>query len=75
MIQLINIKVRNLQPHYCSLKKIPDEKPWYNDIKRFIQYHEHPLEASKMDAKTLRMMVMDYYLDGEILLKRSLGLC
>jgi hypothetical protein len=50
-----------------------DGKPWYNDIKRFIQHQEYPLGVSKMDARTLRNMVMDYYLDGEILYKKSFG--
>lgn len=69
-IQPINIEVRNFQAHCCSLEEIIDEKPQYSDIKKFIQHQEDPPRVSKMDAKTLRKMAMDYYLDGEILYKR-----
>nr|XP_034920866.1 uncharacterized protein LOC118053664 [Populus alba] len=34
-------------------------------------HKEYPVEASKMDKKTLRRLAMDFYLDGEILYKRS----
>jgi len=64
-IQPISIEIRNLQAHYCSL----DESP--NDIKRFIQHREYPLWAFKTDEKTLRRMVMNHYLDVDVLYKRS----
>jgi hypothetical protein len=34
-IQPINIKVRNLQAHYCKIEESLDRKSWYSDIKRF----------------------------------------
>jgi len=48
-----------------------DKKTLRTDIKRFIQYQEYPLGASKIDKKTLRRMAMEYYIDEEILYKRS----
>lgn len=71
IIQKINIKVRSFQAHYNSLKETIDGKSWYSDNKRFIQHQEYPLEASKTNVKALRRIAMDYYLDGEILYKRS----
>jgi hypothetical protein len=41
-IQPINIEVRNLQAHCCIIQESPSEKPWYSDIKRFIQHQEYP---------------------------------
>ncbi|XP_011015770.1 PREDICTED: uncharacterized protein LOC105119341 [Populus euphratica] len=41
-IQLIDIEVRSFQAHYCLIKESPDGKPWYNDIKKFLQYREYP---------------------------------
>jgi hypothetical protein len=70
-IQPISIKIRNLQAHYCSLKESLDGEPWYSDIKRLIQYQEYPLRASKEDEKNLRRMAMDYYLDEDVIYKRS----
>jgi len=70
-IQLINIEVRNFQAHYCALEESSNMKPCYNDIKRINQYREYPKRDSKTDEKTLWRMAMDYYLDDEILCKRS----
>jgi len=41
-IQPINIEVKNLQAHCCIIQESPNEKPWYSDIKRFIQHQEYP---------------------------------
>jgi hypothetical protein len=70
-IQPIDIEVRNFQAHYCLIEESPDGKPWYNDIKKFLQHREYPQGISKTDEKTLRRMTMNFYLDGEILYKRS----
>ena len=41
-IHPIDIKVRNHKAHCCTLEDLLDGKPWYNDIKRFIQHQEYP---------------------------------
>jgi hypothetical protein len=69
-IQGISIIIGNLQAHYYSLEESVDGEPWYSDIKRLIQYREHPLGASKTDEKTLRRMTMNFYLDGDVMYKR-----
>jgi len=48
-----------------------DGNPWYYDIKNFMQNQEYLVGASKADRKTLRRLAMDFYLDGEVLYKRS----
>jgi hypothetical protein len=70
-IQPIDIEVRSFQAHCCLIEESPDGKPWYNDIKKFLQNREYPQGISKIDEKTLRRMTMNFYLDGEILYKRS----
>ena len=70
-IQPIDIEVRNLQAHYCPIKESLYGKQWYNDIKRFLQHREYPQKASKTYEKTLRRMAMNFYMDREILYKRS----
>ncbi|KAG5236797.1 RNA-directed DNA polymerase (Reverse transcriptase), Ribonuclease [Salix suchowensis] len=70
-IHPVDIKVRSNQAHCYMLEESPDGKPWYNDIKKFIQQQEYPLEASKADKETLRRMATNFYLDGEILYRRS----
>jgi ribonuclease HI len=37
-IQPIDIEVRSLQAHCCLIEESPDGKPWYNDIKKFLQH-------------------------------------
>jgi transposase InsO family protein len=48
-----------------------DEKPWYYDIKNFLQRQEYPLGASNGDKKTLRRLASGFFLDGELLYKRN----
>jgi len=67
----VDIDIRNNPAHYCSIEGEVDGKPWYYDIKNFVQNQEYPVGASKMDKKTLRRLAMDLYLDGEILYKKS----
>ncbi|XP_061947896.1 uncharacterized protein LOC133671224 [Populus nigra] len=67
----IGIDIRSSPAHCCLIEEEVDGNPWYADIKRFIQYREYPSEASKTDKKTLRRMAIEYFIDGEILYKRS----
>ncbi|XP_061945039.1 uncharacterized protein LOC133669048 [Populus nigra] len=70
-VQPICIEIRNFPAHCCAIEGEVDGNPWFYDIKRFIQYQEYPLGVSKADMKTLRRLAMEFYLDGEILYKRS----
>jgi len=67
----VHIDIRNNPAHCCSVEGEIDGKPWYYDIKNFVQNQEYPVGALKMDKRTLRRLAMDFYLDGEILYKRS----
>jgi hypothetical protein len=62
---------KNSCAYYYLVGEEIDEKLWYYDVKKSIQYREYPNEASKSDRKTLRRIAMDYYLDEEVLYKRS----
>ncbi|KAI5383978.1 hypothetical protein KIW84_071096 [Lathyrus oleraceus] len=49
-----------------------DEKPWYYDIKRYLETQEYPEGASKKDRKTLRRLAMVFYLNKDgVLYKRN----
>jgi hypothetical protein len=37
-IQPIDIEVRSFQAHCCLIEESLDGKPWYNDIKKFLQH-------------------------------------
>jgi hypothetical protein len=70
-VQPVCIRIINSPPYCCSIEEKSNEKPWYFDVKKFVQYRKYPKKASKSDQKTLRRMTMDYYLDEEVLYKRS----
>jgi transposase InsO family protein len=65
----INIESR---PAYClTVEKVQDDKPWYHDIKTFLQEGKYPEMASKNDQRTLRRLASHFLLSGSILYKRS----
>ncbi|KAL9368143.1 hypothetical protein Peur_039342 [Populus x canadensis] len=70
-VQPVHINIRNNPAHCCSVEREVDGNPWYYDVKNFIQNQAYPMGASKIDKKTLRRLAMDFYLDGEILYKKS----
>jgi len=70
-IQPIGIEIINSPAHCGLIEEEENVNPWYIDIKRFNQYQEYPSGALKIDKKTLRRMAMEYYIDEEILYKRS----
>nr|XP_034889983.1 uncharacterized protein LOC118030069 [Populus alba] len=70
-IQPVSIEIRNSPSHCCLIEEETNKDPWYMDIKRFIRHQEYPSGASKIDKRNLRRMAMEYYIDGEILYKRS----
>ena len=46
-----------------------DNKPWYYDIKRFIQDREYPSRATENEKKYIRRMAFQFFLSEEILYK------
>jgi hypothetical protein len=70
-IQPLNIDIKNSSAYCCLGKEEMNGNPWYHDIKWFIQYQEYPREVFSTNMKTLQRLALDYYLDEEILYKRS----
>ena len=48
-----------------------DGKPWYFDIKQYVESKEYPPEAFDNDKRTLRRLVASFFLSGNILYKRN----
>ena len=46
-----------------------DEKPWYYDIKHFLQTQEYPFGASNKDRKILRGLEDNFFLNEDVLFK------
>ncbi|RDX88540.1 hypothetical protein CR513_29848, partial [Mucuna pruriens] len=51
-----------------------DDKPWYHNIKEYLQKGAYPQGATDNDKRTLRRLVADFFLSGPILYKRSTDL-
>ena len=47
------------------------EKPWYYDIKHFLQTQEYLVGASNKDRKTLRRLACRFFLNEDVLYKRN----
>ena len=57
--------------HVFTTEEVADEKPWYYDIKHFLQTQEYPFGASKKDRKTLRRLAGSFFLSENVLYKRN----
>ncbi|XP_019448661.1 PREDICTED: uncharacterized protein LOC109351582 [Lupinus angustifolius] len=68
---LIRTESRDQPIHCCVIEVEQDGKPWYHDIKVYIQKNEYPIGASETDNRTLRRLAMGFFLDGDILYKRN----
>ncbi|KAI5432744.1 hypothetical protein KIW84_020156 [Lathyrus oleraceus] len=66
-----NLSVMRLDrpAHVFVIEEIKDEKPWYYDIKCFLQSQIYPPGASLKDKKTLRRLAGNFYLNGDVLYK------
>ncbi|RDY01032.1 rnhA, partial [Mucuna pruriens] len=60
----------------CLTREIvePSTKPWYFDIKRYLEKGEYPDEASKNSKRTLRRLASSFLLSGTTLYKRNLDM-
>ncbi|CAL0305680.1 unnamed protein product [Lupinus luteus] len=68
---IIKIESRDQPIHCCAVEVEQDGKPWYHDIKVYIQKREYPIDASENDKRTLRRLAMGFFLDGDVLYKRN----
>ncbi|KAE8725121.1 Cullin-associated and neddylation dissociated [Hibiscus syriacus] len=67
----IKMQVYEIPAHCYSLEEEVDGKPWYHDILQYIKNQSYPPNASEIDKRTLRRMAAGYFLDGEIMYRRS----
>ena len=57
--------------HVFATEGTSDEKPWYYDIKHFLQTQEYPTGASNKDRKKLRRLAYSFFLNEDVLYKRN----
>ena len=54
-----------------AVEETSDEKPWYYDIKHFLQTQEYLVGASNKDKKTLRRLAGNFFLNEDVIYKRN----
>jgi len=60
------------RPAYVfAAEAVFDDKPWFHDIKVFLQTQEYPPGVSRKDKRTLRRLSANFFLNGEVLYKRN----
>ena len=57
--------------HCCLIEEEHNDKPWYFDIKRYVEDKEYPKKASDNDNRMLRRLAAGFFLSGGILYKRN----
>ncbi|XP_050920136.1 uncharacterized protein LOC127137752 [Lathyrus oleraceus] len=67
----INI-MRLDEPAFCYTNdEARDDKPWFYDIKRYLEKQEYPEDTSIPNKKTLRKLSSRFFLSGDVLYKRN----
>ncbi|XP_058758624.1 uncharacterized protein LOC131631870 [Vicia villosa] len=54
-----------------AIDEADDEKPWFYDIKRYVESQEYSKDVSVTDKKTLRKLATKFFLSGRVLYKRN----
>jgi len=69
--ELSMIKMQSHEnPVYCNfIEEEVDGKPWYFDVKRYLQNSEYPDSVSENNKRMLRRLASSFILDGDLLYK------
>ncbi|XP_059312234.1 uncharacterized protein LOC132063612 [Lycium ferocissimum] len=70
-IDPLEIRQREEQPHCAHVEAEPDGQPWYADIKTYLEKREYPPESSANQKKTIKRLANGFFLNKEILYKRT----
>ncbi|GAU51919.1 hypothetical protein TSUD_417020 [Trifolium subterraneum] len=70
-VPTISIRCLERPAYVFAAEEVVDDKPWFHDIKMFLQKQEYPPGASNKDKKTLRRLSSSFFLNEEVLYKRN----
>jgi len=70
-VPFISVKFLDRPTYVFAAEAVFDDKPWFHDIKVFLQTQEYPPGASRKDKRTLRRLSGNFFLNGDILYKRN----
>ena len=65
-------KLKPVLKHYGQIQAGSQVlKPWYYDIKRYVESKEYPPESADNDKRTLRRLAASFFMSGSTLYKRN----
>ena len=67
----IKFRSRGKPAHCCAIEEERDGRPWYFDIKQYVENKEYPPGISDNDKRTLRRLAIGFFVSGTILYKRN----
>ena len=70
-LSYIEFRCRSMPAHCCLMEEEQDVKPWYFDIKRYVEDKEYPREASDNGKRMLQRLATGFFLSGGILYKKN----
>ncbi|XP_012472314.1 uncharacterized protein LOC105789490 [Gossypium raimondii] len=70
-VQPILLKVKDSMTHCTGVKLRTNGKPWYVDIKQYLQYQQYSDFTLENDKQIIRRLAMGFFLDAEFLYKRG----
>ncbi|XP_060182950.1 uncharacterized protein LOC132612891 [Lycium barbarum] len=73
-IDPLRISLKEEYAHCFHVEAEPNGKPWYNDIKIYLEKWEYPEGVKSGQKKTIRRMTNDFSLNKEMLYKMNVGL-
>ncbi|XP_016566995.1 uncharacterized protein LOC107865178 [Capsicum annuum] len=70
-IDPIKVEIHDLKAYCFHIDEESDGKPWYYDIKRLLGAGGYPEDDTDKQKRTLRRMANHFFLNGEILYRRT----
>ncbi|WRX28546.1 Reverse transcriptase domain - like 10 [Theobroma cacao] len=70
-VRLFDLEVCEVSAHCLNVEEEVDGKPRYHDIMQYIKHQAYLENVTNNDKRTLRRLVMGFFLSGEVLYKRS----
>ncbi|XP_027157539.1 uncharacterized protein LOC113759173 [Coffea eugenioides] len=70
-IEPIQVQLQDKPAHCWVANESFDNVPWYSDLKEFLKTGFYPLHAGTKDKNFLRRMASKFFLNGEVLYKRT----
>ncbi|XP_050918754.1 uncharacterized protein LOC127136206 [Lathyrus oleraceus] len=68
---LITIERKTVSSYCLLVEEETDEKPWFYDIKSYLQNQENPVNATYLDKNTMGRLVSKFFHSNKVLYKRN----